>query len=67
MKLDAGRLVVKNKALHGGKMTVKLPKVHRTMSHVSRTKSSERREMEEISEVSNSSFSEREINSEASL
>ena len=51
MKLDAGRLVVKNKALHRGKMTVKLPKVHRAMSQVSRTMSNERREMEEISEV----------------
>ncbi|CAI7997422.1 hypothetical protein GBAR_LOCUS2146 [Geodia barretti] len=50
VKLDAGRLVVKNKALHRGKMTVKLPKVHRAMSLVSRTMSIERREMEEISE-----------------
>ena len=50
-KLHAGKLVVKNKSLHVGKRTVKLGTVHRTVSRVTRTMSSVRREMEEISEV----------------
>ena len=47
-RLHVGRLVLRNKALHSGRKT---QLVSRTTSRIRRTTSSEKRELEQISEV----------------